>query len=56
MTVGRVILVHPDDINLADAKALAAEHDTTVVGSPYVRRGQIYFASLPDPFAQGDPA
>ncbi|MBA2952130.1 hypothetical protein GON03_19125 [Nocardioides sp. MAH-18] len=36
-----VVLVHPDDVNLADAKALAAQHDTTVVGNRFVPRGQL---------------
>lgn len=44
-----VVLVHPDDINLADAKACAAYYDTTVVGSPYVPRGQMLLADIYDP-------
>lgn len=37
-----VVLVHPDDVNLADAKALAAQHDATMEGSRYVPRGQMF--------------
>lgn len=44
----KVVVVHPDDVNLADAKALAAEHGATVVGNPYVPRGQMF---LVDPGA-----
>lgn len=36
------VVVHPDDVNLADAKALAAEYDASVVASPYVPRGRMY--------------
>ena len=36
-----LVLVHPDDMNLADAKALAAEHNATVVGCAWIPRGQV---------------
>lgn len=39
---GMVMIVHPEDVNLADLKARAAEHDATVVANPYVPRGQGY--------------
>lgn len=38
----KVILVHPDDVNLADVKAAAARFDSTVVGSRFVPRGRMY--------------
>jgi hypothetical protein len=44
-----IVLVHPDDVNLADAKALAAQHDATVVGSRYVPRGQMLLADSAAP-------
>lgn len=34
------LLVHPDDVNLADIKALAAEHGASVVPAPHIPRGQ----------------
>ena len=43
----RIVMVHPDDVNLADAKALAAQYDTHVVGSPYVPRGQMFLMQDP---------
>lgn len=39
-----VVLVHPDDVNLADAKRLAADYDTTVEGNRVVPRGQMFLA------------
>ena len=39
---GKTLVVHPDDVNLADTKALAARYGTTVVGNPYCPRGQIF--------------
>lgn len=36
-----VLMVHPDDVNLADTKALAAKYGATVVGNRFVERGQI---------------
>jgi hypothetical protein len=38
----RIVMVHPDDVNLADAKALAARYDTHVVGNPYCPRGRMF--------------
>ena len=37
-----VALVHPDDVNLADAKAAAAQHNASIVGSPFVPRGRVF--------------
>lgn len=37
----RIVMVHPNDVNLADAKAAAAEHNATVVGNPYCPRGKM---------------
>lgn len=37
-----VVLVHPDDVNLADTKALAAQHGATVIGNPYCPRGKMF--------------
>lgn len=37
-----IVVVHPDDINLADAKAMAADYDTTVVGNPFCPRGKAF--------------
>lgn len=44
----KLVMVHPEDVNLADAKALAAEHGATVVGNPYCPRGRMF---LIDPAA-----
>jgi hypothetical protein len=41
--MSRVVMVHPDDINLADVKALAARYDASVVGDHYCPRGKAYF-------------
>lgn len=41
-SVEKVVIVHPEDINLADAKRLAADYNTTVEASPYVPRGQVF--------------
>jgi hypothetical protein len=38
----RVVIVHPDDVNLADTKAAAAKHGATVIGNPYVPRGELF--------------
>jgi hypothetical protein len=35
------LIVHPDDLNLADVKAKAAELGITAVGDKYVPRGQM---------------
>ena len=40
--IGRMVMVHPEDINLADAKALAAKHNTSVVGNPHCPRGSMF--------------
>lgn len=37
----RIVVVHPDDVNLADAKAQAAKYDATVVANPYCPRGKM---------------
>ena len=39
--MGYVVLVNPADMNLADAKATAAEYDATIEASEYVQRGQV---------------
>lgn len=39
---GPVVVVHPEDVNLADAKAKAADLGATIVGNPYVPRGQVF--------------
>ena len=46
-----VVLVHPDDVNVADAKALAAQHGATVEGNRYIPRGQM-FLTRPIPPAE----
>ena len=38
----KILLIHPDDVNLADTKARAAENDATAIGSQYVPRGESY--------------
>lgn len=45
MTARWVIFVHPDDMNVADAKAVAAEEGSEVISSPYVPRGQFLMAA-----------
>lgn len=42
---GPVVLVHPDDVNLADAKAAAAANGATIVGSKHVPRGKVFFTN-----------
>lgn len=37
-----VVLVHPDDVNVADAKARAAELGATVVGNKWMPRGCMF--------------
>lgn len=37
-----VVVCHPDDVNLADVKALAAQHDASVIANRYTPRGQMY--------------
>lgn len=44
-----VVLVHPDDVNVADAKALAAQHGATVESSRHVPRGQMFLTRRPNP-------
>lgn len=44
-----VVMVHPEDVNLADAKALAAQHDASVVGNPYCPRGKAFLMRDPRP-------
>lgn len=44
MTDETVLLVNPADVNLADVKALAAEHGVTAEGSPVVPRGHAFLA------------
>lgn len=36
------VVVNPDDVNLADVKAVAAEHGADVVANPYCPRGQMF--------------
>lgn len=48
-TAARVVIVHPDDVNLADVKALAAQYDTNVVGNPYCPRGKAFVMRDPRP-------
>lgn len=43
----KVVMVHPEDINLADAKRLAADYNTTVEGNRFVPRGQMFLADAP---------
>lgn len=38
----RIVMVHPADVNLAEAKARAAEYGATVVSSPHVPRGRMF--------------
>lgn len=40
-TTNFVVLVHPDDMNLADAKAEAARYNATIEGNRFVKRGTI---------------
>jgi hypothetical protein len=37
----KTLIVHPDDLNLADVKAKAAELGITAVGDKYIPRGQM---------------
>lgn len=37
-----IVMVHPDDVNLADAKAACAEHNATVVGNEWCPRGTAF--------------
>ena len=37
----KTLIVHPDDLNLADVKAKAAELGITVVADKYIPRGQM---------------
>lgn len=37
----KVVIVHPDDVNLADTKALAAQHGATIIGNRYCPRGSM---------------
>ena len=50
---GMVVMVHPDDVNLADAKAMAAQYDATVVGNPYCPRGKAFLMKDPNADARG---
>lgn len=36
-----VFMVHPDDVNLADVKAKAAECGATIIGNRFVQRGTV---------------
>ena len=45
----KVVICHPDDVNLADVKALAAKYDTSVIGNRYVPRGKLFLADDPRP-------
>lgn len=38
----RVLVVNPDDLNLADAKAVAARHDASAVASRIVPPGRVF--------------
>ena len=55
-----VLLVHPDDVNVADVKALAAQHGVTAEGSPFVPRGHAFLVDteaaryVPFPPAHGE--
>lgn len=40
-----LVIVHPDDVNLADAKALAARHGATIVANRYIPRGTVFVAA-----------
>jgi hypothetical protein len=54
-----IVVVHPDDMNLADAKSLAADYGATVVGNPFCPRGKAFLIDpralnltpTPDPHA-----
>ena len=48
MTDEKVVIVHPDDINLADAKRMAADYNTTVEGNRFVPRGQAFLVDARD--------
>lgn len=37
-----VVIVHPEDINQAHVKALAALHGASVIGNRFVKRGNCY--------------
>jgi hypothetical protein len=37
---GWIVLVHPEDVNIADAKARAADYDATIEPNRFVRRGE----------------
>lgn len=47
MSAAKVVMVHPDDVNLADVKALPAKHDASVVGNPYCPRGKAFVMDDP---------
>lgn len=38
----KALLVHPDDVNLADVKALAAEHGVSAEGNRFVPHGHAF--------------
>ena len=43
-------------MNLADAKSMAADYNTTVVGNPYCPRGRAFLVDARDLRIGGDPA
>lgn len=47
--VERVVMVHPDDVNLADVKAVAAQYDAHVVGNPHCPRGKTFLLTSRHP-------
>lgn len=51
----QLVIVHPDDINLADAKRLAADFNATVVGNRYVPRGQMFLMDASAARLPGQP-
>lgn len=42
--LGSLVMVHPEDMNLADAKAMAAEHGATIVANRFIPRGMAILA------------
>lgn len=46
MPNGLVVICNPEDVNLADVKAVCAEHDASVVANPHCPRGQVFLCQL----------
>lgn len=38
----KIIIVNPDDVHLADVKAVAAKRNASVIGNPHCPHGQMF--------------